>query len=701
MENPISYLKIGKFNSTPVIFQSEVAECGLACLAMVASFHGHQIDLNTLRRDYPTSLKGVDLNSLMSVANNLNFSSRALKLPIEKLSQIQTPCILHWDLNHFVVLTKVTNSKVTIINPAIGKQVLSFEEVSNHFTGVALELTPNLRFEKKHEQLTMKLSDLWGKTRGMKRVFSQILILSLLLQVFTLFAPFYMQMVVDNVIVGNDKDLLNLLVIGFGLLAVVCAGTELLRSYIIMYLGNQLNMQISSNLFRHLLNLPADFLEKRHVGDVVSRFQSIKEIKKLLTTGAIEVIVDGLMVFGTLILMYIYSPLLASLILGIIIIYATIKMVLFPRLRAYTEEAIISSSKEQSHFLETIRAFQCVKSFVRESHSHRLWCNRYASAINAEMKVNRFRFTNDACRKLVFTLGTIIVIYYAAQLILESLFSVGMLFAFLAYQLQFTTKASDLLDKIVEYRMLGLHLSRVADIVMSPVEEVGIKCDSRVPIKGQIELSGLSFQYSEADPLLLDNLCYAFEAGKTTAIIGASGCGKTTLIKILLGLKNPTKGHVLIDGVDIQNFGLANYRQQVSSVMQDDQLLTGSLIENICFFSPNYDMRLIKECANIAQIHDDIMAMPMGYNSLVGNMGTILSGGQKQRILLARALYAKPKVLFLDEATSALDCKLESSVTKAIKRLNITRIIIAHRQETITAADRIVRLNTGQLVSTL
>jgi ATP-binding cassette subfamily B protein RaxB len=697
LENPVHYLRFNNNKQLPTILQSEVAECGLACIAMIASYHGHKVNLNTLRRDYPTSLKGVDLDCLMTTADNLNFASKALRLPLNKLNNLQLPCILHWDLNHFVVLSKVSKKKITIIDPATGKQELTIDEASNHFTGVALELQPNKQFEKKNEEVSMRLSDLWGSISGLKKVIVQIFMLSLLLQVLALLGPFYVQLVVDDVVVGNDIDLLNLLALGFGLLALISVGSGLLRSYIVMYFGSQLNIQISSNLFRHLLHLPFDFLAKRHIGDVVSRFQSIKEIKNLLTTGAIEVLVDGLLIIGTLVMMYIYSGLLATIVLMTVLIYSSIRMLLFTRLRKYSEEAIVASSKERTNFLETVRAFQCIKLFARESQSQMNWCNHYARFINAEMLVNKFKFTNDAIKKSLFALSVILVIYIAAKLILQNEFSVGMLFAFLAYNLQFSTKAADLIEKIIEFRMLGLHLSRIADIAMTPVEAIGERNAHSPRVEGHLTLKDISYQYSTNEPVLLKQVNYSFEAGKTTAIVGVSGCGKTTLVKIMLGLLKPSDGSVQIDGIDINQFGLSNFRSQVASVMQNDQLLSGSLLENISFLDPSFDFEWLQECAKIAHIHDDIMAMPMGYNSLVGDMGTTLSGGQKQRLLLARALYAKPKILFLDEATSALDQSLESDVSAAIKKLKITRIVIAHRRETIRAADQVVRLRDGQL----
>lgn len=699
MENPVKLLSFKNEKRLPLILQTEMAECGLACLAMISTYHGHKIDLNTLRRHYPVSLKGATLKSLMLTADHLKFSCRALRLELEQLAQLQTPCILHWDLNHFVVLKRVKGEKVTIHDPARGTITLSFDEVSHHFTGVALELTPTTEFNEKDSQSKMQLSDLWSKISGLKRVLIQIFFLSMLIQLFALVSPFYMQLVVDNVVVGQDTQLLVVLALGFLLLALISVGTQALRSYIIMYLSNQLSIQMAANLFRHLIHLPLGFFEKRHIGDVVSRFSSLDNIKNLMTTGLIETIVDGLMAITTLVMMFIYSKTLGFIVLSVVVIYAAIRFLMYQPFRKRQEESIVANAKENTNFMETVRAAQSIKLFSREPQRQTVWHNHYADAMNADIKVNKLRIGYKAINDTLFGIENVVVIYFGALLVLEGQFSIGMLFAFIAYKMQFSDKSAKIIEKLIEFRMLGLHLNRIADIALTKQENLGqqklVKEDMN--IKGDLTLSELSFQYSDAEPHIFNNVNFTFKAGESVAIVGPSGGGKTTLMKNMLGLLSPTNGQVLIDGVEINKFGLANYRQVVAAVMQDDQLLSGSLMDNISFFDPDVDDQRVIECAKLASIHRDIEAMPMSYNTLIGDMGTTLSGGQRQRLLLARALYSNPKILFMDEATSNLDTKLESIVNDAVKKLNITRIIIAHRPETIRSADKVVSLDRGIL----
>ena len=697
--NPVQLLSFLSGKRLPIILQTEMAECGLACLAMVASFHGHKLDLNILRSDYPVSLKGATLKSLIDTADQLKFSCRALRLELRDVVKLQMPCILHWDLNHFVVLKKAYKDKVIIHDPARGELVVTLSEMSRHFTGVALELIPTQAFQKKSVQPKMKLSDLWQKITGLKRSLFQILFLSLLLQVFALVAPFYMQLVVDHVVVGNDTDLLLVLGLGFLLLAFIRVGSEILRSFIIMYLGSQLNIQMAANLFRHLLHLPLSFFEKRHMGDIVSRFGSMDNVKQLLTTGLIETLVDGIMTLGTLVMMFIYSPLLACIVLAVVALYAGLRFLMYQPFRRLTEESIVANAKENSNFMETVRAAQSIKIFGRESQRQTVWHNHYADAMNADIRINKLRITYNGLNEFLFGVENVIVIYFAATLVLSNLFTVGMLFAFMSYKLQFTQKATALIEKIIEYRMLGLHLSRIADIAMTGEEDLQkSSVNVNESILGELQLNNLGFKYAASEPWVYQNIYFTFKAGESVAVVGPSGCGKTTLMKNILGLLEPSEGSVFIDGVDIYKFGLAQYRCLVGAVMQDDQLLSGSMLDNITFFDGELDENQAVKSAQLACIHQDIINMPMAYNTLIGDMGTTLSGGQRQRLLLARALYRQPKILFMDEATSNLDTELEAVVNEAIKKLNITRIIIAHRPETIRSADRVLALQAGALV---
>lgn len=694
----VHLLQFTKERKLPIIRQAEAAECGLASIAMIANYHGYKVDLTSLRREYPITLKGATLQSLISVADRLNLSSRALRLEVEDITKLMLPCILHWNMNHFVVLKRASRKHCIVYDPAEGERKYTYKQISKHFTGVALELLPTKKFVKKKKGEQLHLSDLWAKISGLKRNIAQVFLLSVLLQLFAVASPFYLQIVVDDVIISQDTDLLKVVALGFTLLILINAFIAFLRSTTILYLGTQINVVMASNLFRHLIRLPLDWFEKRHIGDVVSRFSSQDKIKDLLTTGVIEALVDGIMVIGILVMMFLYNVTLAWVVIAASTIYILVRLALYRRLQQLTEENIINSAKEDSNFMETVRAIQSIKLFSREEQRQSIWQNAYADAMNSNIRLGRLNIIYSTLNKILFGVENIIVVYLAAESVMKGLISVGMLYAFMLYKRQFTEKTGTLLEKIIQYKMLNLHLDRISDIVLTPIEDEQRTVNARRQIKGSVELSKLRFRYSKDESYIFENLGAKIRAGECVAIVGPSGCGKTTLMKVMLGLIKPGKGQVLIDGLDITKMGLTNYRNQIGAVMQDDQLLSGTIADNICFFDPNFDTQKIEDSAQLAAVHDDILTMPMGYNSLIGDMGSSLSGGQKQRIILARALYKKPKILFMDEATSHLDSYLEENVNNNIQHLKMTRIIIAHRYETIRSADRVLRLKGGTLV---
>ena len=688
-------------NKLPMLLQTEAAECGLASLGMVASFHGLVTDLATLRRRFVISMKGATLAYVMQAAGQLNLAARPLRLELEELHKLQMPCILHWDMNHFVVLKHATTKHAFIHDPAYGIRKLELSELSKHFTGIALELTPTASFEKKTEIQQVKLRELMGKVTGVKRSLWQILLLALVLQVFALVTPFYMQWVVDGAVVSSDRDLLTTLGIGFLLLVAVQTAVTALRSWVVLYMSTSLNLQWLANVFSHLLKLPVGYFEKRHIGDVVSRFNSVSSIQRTLTTSFVEAIIDGLMAMATLAMMLIYSPMLTLITVVAVALYGVLRWVFYEPFKRAHEEQLIHSSKQQSHFLETIRGVQSIKLFGRQEERKSRWLNLVVDTMNGDVSAQKLGLAFRSGNAFVFGAEKIAVVWLGASLVLDNAFSVGMLFAFVAYKEQFAARISGLIDKFIEMKMLTVQGERLADIVLTEPEPDTAQNAMPALADTSLEIRDLSFRYSDTEPFVLNGCSIKIEPGESVAIVGASGCGKTTLLKIMLGLLKPTDGKVILGGVDIHKLGIRQYRNIVGTVMQDDNLFAGSIADNISFFDPTPSFDKIEHAGKLAAIHEEIILMPMQYNTLIGDMGSALSGGQRQRILLARALYKEPKVLFLDEATSALDIKKEKAVNDAVRGLSLTRIIIAHRPETIASAGRVIVLQGGKVVQDL
>lgn len=679
----------------PVILQTEAAECGLACLAMVAAAHGFRTDLAGLRRRWALSQKGTTLADLMQFAQSLELAPRAVRLEPEELNRLNLPCILHWNMDHFVVLEQVRFDTATIVDPATGRANLPLRQLRRLFTGVALECVPTERFTRREDRTRLRLRDITANTSGLAHSLAIVFTVSVTLQVIALMLPFYSQLVIDDVVISRDRDLLNLLALSFALLVCINSLISMLRSWIVVTLSTRLNLQWTVRVFHHLARLPLDYFEKRHLGDVQSRFGSVSALQRLITTQFVEAVLDGLMALTTLVVMLLYSITLAATVATSVLIYFLVRLSLFPRLHAASQEVLVNGARKDSFFLESVRGILAIKNFGKESQRELVFQNYLVDTLGATVRASRLQVWQSGCNRLVFGLQQIIVIWLGALAIFDTRLTIGMLVAFLAYRAQFTDRASALIDRCFEFRLARVQLDRLADIVQTDpepaftqevvVSEPGGTC---LPVATE----GLAYRYADNDRLVFDNVDVAIAPGEHVAITGPSGCGKTTLLKIMMGLLQPSQGAVLIEGTPLARYGLLRYRQQIASVMQDDRLFAGTLVDNISFFDPDADISRVAACARIADIADVIERMPMRYFTLVGDMGAALSGGQKQRILLARALYRRPKLLFLDESTSHLDARSERVVNERLSHMSMTLVVVAHRRETIRHADRIVRI---------
>ena len=695
-------LKFLAKRSLPVLLQTEAAECGLACVAMIASFWGHEIDITNMRRRFSVSLKGANLNGLIQMAHALGLQTRALKLDMGQLDQLKLPCVLHWAMNHFVVLKSVAKNHIQIHDPGVGLRTLAISEASAHFTGVALEVIPGSCFEEKEERQQFTYRDLIGRATGLGAGLGRVFLLGVVLQIVAMVSPFFMQWIVDEALVSADHNLITVLGIGFILLLLLQISVSMVRSWMVTVLATSIRFQWYGNVFAHLLRLPLSYFEKRHLGDVMSRFGSINAIQNAITSQVVEGIIDGLLVILTLVAMCFYNLLLATLALLAMMVYALMRWMVFRGLRAATAEQIIKASKQQTTFLESVRGVQAIRLFNLGNERHSLWMNTLAEQMNAELRVSKLSISYQTANTFLFGIGRVGIIWLGALAVLEGKFSIGMLFAFVSYQDQFSQRVASLIDKLFDLRMLRVHGERLADIVLTEPEPQTQNAQLDVAaLDASVEIKNLSFRYADAEPFIISDLSLSIPAGQCIAITGASGCGKTTLIKVLLGVLEATEGKILIAGAPLRHIGLQNYRRITAAVMQDDVLFSGSIADNIAFFDPAPDLQRIEHCAALASVDQEIQAMPMRYLTLIGDLGTGLSGGQKQRIILARALYRNPKILILDEASSHLDVTNERLINGAIAKLAMTRIIVAHRPETIAMADRAVVMDQGRMVRDL
>ena len=697
----MSFFSVFGRTETPVILQTEEAECGLACLAMCAGAFGYQTDLLVLRQRHPVSMKGTTLARMVEVAADLKLNSRAVRLELDELPKLSTPCILHWDLNHFVVLLSADARGISVIDPALGKRQYAMSEVGKRFSGVALELSPRADFQPKVEKTRLDLRAFFQNQPGLLSAFFQVMLLSLSLEAFGILMPLLNQWLIDDVIVTSDANLLIVLSVAAFLLLVTMTATRLLRSWVLMAASMSWNLRSSSAVFQHMIRLPSSFFEKRHVGDVLSRFRAVDEIQSTISSNFIETVLDGLMAVIALCVMLVYSVKLTGIAVLAAAGYVLVRFAMFARYRAATEERIVRSATRDSFLYETLRGIPTIKFFSQIGWQVAGWMNRQVAVYNATVKLRRLDLFYQALNGFIGALETSLILFLTIGMILENQYTIGMMVAFLAFKSQFLGRVVALADRLARFRLLRLQGERLADIVLTEPEAEREPADHlRIDRDGpmQIEVKNVSFRYAPGEDEVISNVSLTLGAGQSVAIVGPSGCGKSTLMKIVTGALSPDSGQVLLNGMPIERLGASTYRSLIGTVMQEDFLFSGSIFDNICMFDGAPDDARVVEAARQAMIHDDIAAMPMGYQSLIGGMGTNLSGGQKQRILLARALYKQPRFLFLDEYTSMLDYETEMKVQASLASLPIGRFVITHRRRNLLPGDQVFVVWEGGLM---
>ncbi|HGB5310421.1 TPA: peptidase domain-containing ABC transporter [Salmonella enterica subsp. enterica serovar Poona] len=678
-------------NKTPVVIQNEISECGLACISMILGHYDNNYTLQELRNKYSSSLKGMTLKDIMDVLDSFKLKTRAVSLELHEVHELKTPCILHWDMSHFVVLTKSGKNTFWINDPATGRKKISVSSLSRHFTGVALEIYQTKDFTAVKDRTRSSLRDVTGNVKGFLTPLLSILSMSILLELFALSSPLYMQWIIDRVLVSEDHDLLTILLLVFITLSVFNPLLETLRTWFITRLSAIINVQWSYNITSHLFKLPLSWFEKRSVGDVLSRSESINSIQDVLTGNLMTSVLDGLMSLITVIVITLYSFKLSVITVILAVFYTLTRLFYFNVLKYKKEESLVSDANLHSEILESIRGILTIKVAGIENLRLSRYINKFIDSSNKHIALSKIEIIFGLINHLVFGISKVIIIWLATNLVLNGEFTSGILVAFLSYNDMFTGRFVSFIDNLIALKMIRLYTERLSDITLSAPENDNPSNERNVTIhNNSVHVRSVSFRYSIQDRYILKDKSFHIKDGESVAIVGSSGSGKTTLAKLMLGLLEPGEGAIYFGGENINDIGLNRYRSMVGCVMQDDTLLTGTIMENISMFDSNCDFDKVVEVSRKTNIHNEIIRMPMGYNSLVGDMGSVLSGGQIQRILLSRALYREPKLLILDEATSHLDIENEKLINHYLKELKITRVIIAHRPETISSADRVI-----------
>ncbi|WP_372389195.1 peptidase domain-containing ABC transporter [Xanthomonas axonopodis] len=678
-----------------IVYQSETSECALACIAMILAYHGNQTSLEQLRASSSISMKGASLRAVMEVSARFGFLARPIRIDLDEVDKVQLPAILHWNLNHYVVLAKVGKAKLTIYDPARGERVITYKEMSQSFTGVALELSPDAIDQKKAEK-TLSLRKMISGVSGIWPFILQLTLLTIVTQAVSVVLPVINQVVVDQAIANHDADLLTTLAVGLLVLTAITVIIGALRGLISLYLGTQLSFQLESRLMRHLLRLPIEWSEKRHLGDITSRFGSLGPVKSFISGSVISVVISIAALFFSCAMMLIYAPILFAVEASFVLSLVAFRLLFISSVKDKVENGIYLAAKSQSVFLETLRAIRAFKIFGRENERLTLWQSHQSRVIANDVSLSKLRVFGDAGTSIVSGLQSIIMLWLGGRKVMHGEMSLGMLFAFRAYADQFNGAVGGIVSQVGSYISCRMNLRRVSEVMLAEPESNQVSLGQRsIDLRGSIALRQVRFRYAKYEPWTLDGISMEITENEFVCLTGPSGQGKTTLLKLLIGIISPAEGEITYDNVSAQSLRVESFREQIGVVMQDDTLVSGTLSDNICFFEPGAEHEDIVRAATLANIHNEITAMPMGYLTLVGDIGSALSGGQRQRLLIARALYRRPKILFFDEGTSNLDQENENIVLDVIKALPMTRVLVAHRKAAIDMADRVLEVNDG------
>ncbi|MCG8414148.1 MAG: peptidase domain-containing ABC transporter [Pseudomonadales bacterium] len=679
--------------SLPMVYQAENSECGLACLAMVSSYFGNQVDLNGLRNQFGPVALGSSAKELLVLGERLNLRGRAIRFEPEDLGRLKLPAVLHWDMDHFVVLKKLGRKEARIHDPASGPRSYRLDELPVHLTGVGIEFSPTSSFKKATKAPNIKVAQLFGGVDLSPTSVLQVFIMTLVLQFLALLNPLYLQLVIDQGLINGDSELILMLALLFVVLTLMRVALAQLRSLFLMQYGNRIGFQLVGNSAHHLLSLPLDFFSRREIGDIVSRFGSLETIRKLVTQEMITVIVDGLFSVITLVLLFMYSPILATIVSAAVTVAAGLRLLALSHEGGLRKLTLTTGAKQQTRFMENIRTIRTTKVNGIELDRLSDWESSYASQLNAGYKLESFQVSLNSVQSLLLGVENICVVYFGASAVISGGMTLGQLMSFVFLKQHFSNSVLAMLPKLSELRLINLELERVSDILLAP----GERLVSKPPLisqslSGDVVLKNLSLSYHGLTKNLLNDINFTFQEGETTALTGKSGCGKTTLLKVLLRLDPVYTGNISIGGRDLISIDRTELRTQVSAVLHGDDLLAGDLAYNIHLGRDAGNRTKLAQVCDRLGISSMVENLPLGFCTEIGELGSILSAGQIQRVLLARALYRSPRLLLLDEALSHLNREAAISLLQELKDEGITIVLVTHDPELVAYADNELRL---------
>lgn len=682
----------------PVIIASQLNECGLACLASISAYFNGEPDLAYLRRMAVPSGRGETLLDLRNLAERMGLAARGLQVGIKALNKIATPAILHWDMNHFVVLERVMKTGIVIMDPAAGRLSVDWPDVNRSFTGAVLETRITSNWELARTK--RRRPSLLGFLRPLSQWRHDVVVvvaLSLAIELLILIVPFQLQFSVDTALRTSDARLIWVLAAGFTGIVLLQSAISVVRAWTLSVLGARVGFELKDRFVRALHQKPARFFLRYHSADILSRSRSVDTIQTLLTAQLLQAMIDSIMSIAIIAALAVVAPPMAF----VVVIFALLNVAVTAglRLRAIelSRNSLRMAAQADAYFLENARAARAIRLFGKEHVRAAVWRNKFVELTNLALADSRLTMFSAQAAYITSGLGNVALVAVGTWMVLSGATSLGTMMMVLLFRAFLTERVNRAVAYAMELRIVRTNAERIDDVMSDdqPLPSQATPVEPFVVAKHEgvrIEVRDVWFRYGNDSPWVLRGANLVVEPGESVAITGTSGSGKTTLLSIMTGLLEPTRGEVLVNGRDLRTIESADYARVIGMVMQDDTLFQGTVADNVSFFDSPVDMDRVASSARRASIAQDIEAMPMNYYTLLAEGATDISGGQKQRLFIARALYHSPRVLFLDEATSHLDGRNEALVSEAVKSLKITRVLSAHRRETIASADRIVRV---------
>lgn len=686
--NPLSRRRI-----LPVIYQGEHAECGLACVAMVAAYHGHPIDLGLLRERADVSSRGTSLRELIRIADSLRLRSRVVHVEPESIHRLRVPAIVHWDLSHYVVVRRVSKRRVEVHDPNHGRVSIPLNELGRHLSGIAVELSPGQAFQATNEFRGVSLANLVPKDLKVGGRLGAVAASALLAQLLALVAPFYFQVVIDRTLPSFSIQALGWLTALFIVLVLVEWIVKHLRNTAALHLSMLANARLSVSLLERLLRLPLGYFESRTISGLMAKFDSLDEVRTILCEDAVRLLIDLLMCIAFALVMFLYSPALFGVTMLFVLGYAGYRFATFESFRLATQDQIVRKAEQRNHLLQTVQYAHVVKAYGTEGSRLEQWRALLADDLRGDHRINQARSNFDHARDGVTALELMVTGYLCFLQVMAGSMTLGMVFAFLAYKRLFVSSAFGVVEVVFKIKTVGTHMNHLSDLVHTPpTEYAGVLPVSRTDFDKPIRIERLSFRFRGESSDVFQNVSAVVEPSSRLVIAGPTGSGKTTLVKLLLRLEMPKAGSIRLGDVDVSQLDHHAWLSYIGAVLQGGSLFSATIRENIAYGVAEIDDERVSWAAQMACVNEEIDRLPMGYETYLGDRGGVLSAGQIQRILIARALYRDPAVLIMDEGTANLDQETEAAVLKNLRKLKITTIHAAHRAQVIADATHVVRL---------